>query len=128
MWSRSFLSSLAAIISAGPPFGHRMMGIEPVSPVNVPLDCLTMTRVLTHGYCHAEKPADNPIYIRIDLLVAGVRAIHRPVCVLAHAQTEEVGLADDEVQVLIEHLTDVLCRPSLSCLRSEVFQQRPGDR
>lgn len=29
MWSRSFRSSLVAISSAAPPFGHRIIGMEP---------------------------------------------------------------------------------------------------
>jgi hypothetical protein len=44
MWSLSFLSSLAAIISAAPPLGHRMMGIVPcvTTTLNSPLTIRSM--------------------------------------------------------------------------------------
>ena len=58
MWSRSFLSSFAAIISAAPPLGHRRIGIVPAHNLlgqeslpqgdyDVPIVTTTLKRPLT---------------------------------------------------------------------------------
>ena len=80
-----------------------MIGMEPK---------LVSTRVarafarLTHGHGYTEQPTNDTIDFRIDLLVASLRTVHGVIDILAHAQTEQVGLANNEVQVLIVNLLD----------------------
>ena len=59
MWSLSLRSNFAAIISAGPPLGHRMIGIEPVLLSARFLNCLL--REPTHGYYYTEETTDYPL-------------------------------------------------------------------
>lgn len=79
----------------------------------------------THRYCDAKQSADDAVDIVIDLFVARLSTVHRPVCLLAHTQAEQVGFADNEVQVLVEDLTDALGGVRLGRLRCEVFEQWP---
>lgn len=43
--------------------------------------------------------------------------------ILSHPQTEQIRLADDEIQVLIEDLSDVLGGAGVGGLGGEVFEQ-----
>ena len=59
IWSLSLRSNFAAIISAGPPLGHRMIGIEPVR-----LSAGLMNyrlRELTHCNYYTEEATDYPL-------------------------------------------------------------------
>ena len=97
MWSRSFRSSFAAIISAAPAFGQRMIGIVPVHDSLVSREVNTAFSEHTHSDRHAEESTDYPVDVRIKIIIARLGAVHRPVCLLAHAKAEQAGLADDEV-------------------------------
>ena len=57
-WSRSFRSSFADMSSAAPPFGHRMIGIDPVARLSLVQDS---RKQHTHCNGYAEKPADHPV-------------------------------------------------------------------
>ncbi len=83
MWSLNLRSSFAAIISAGPPFGLRIIGIEPVA--RLAESGIFYGGRLTHGNYHTKKAADCSIYQRIYLLVCCLCAVQCPVCVFAHA-------------------------------------------
>lgn len=80
-----------------------MIGMEPG---------LISTRVagafarLTHGHGYTEQTTNDTIDFRIDLLIASLRTVHGVINILAHAQTEQVGFADNEVQVLVVDLFD----------------------
>lgn len=82
----------------------------------------------THGNCDTEQTDNYPVHFRIDIFVLGVRTVHDPVCILAHAETKKVGLGDDEVEILVVYLCDVICRPGGCCLGGKVFEKRAGDR
>lgn len=61
---------------------------------------------LTHGHGHTEQATNDTVDFRIDLLVTSLRTVHGVINILAHAQTEQVGFADNEVQVLVVDLFD----------------------
>ena len=58
IWSRSFRSSFAEIISAAAPFGHLIMGMtpEPLAEFPVSVDDLT------HGGHNTKEATDNSVY------------------------------------------------------------------
>ena len=86
-------------------------------------ECLPKPVKRTHGYCNAEQAAYYSVYIQIDIVVARLCTVHRPVCVVSHTQTEQVGFGDDEIEILIEHLADAFGCSGLCCLSGEFFKQ-----
>lgn len=45
-----------------------------------------------------------------------------------HAETEEIGLGDNKVEVLVVQLRDVFGCARVRCLRCELFEENPGYR
>lgn len=84
-----------------------MMGIEPAI-ANQNGSASAVPEEHTHGHSNAEQPAHNLVNICVKLLVASLCAVHGPVYILAHSEAEKIGLADDEIQVLIKHLGNAL--------------------
>lgn len=57
----------------------------------------------THGHNNTEQAADYAVNDMIQLIVFRLGAIQCPVRVfLLHAEAEQVGLGDDEIQILVE--------------------------
>jgi hypothetical protein len=77
---------------------------------------------LTHGDSYAEQTTHDAIDFCVNLVIAGLRAVHGVVDILAHTETEQVGLADDEVEVLIVDLLDAFRCSSGGDLGCKVFQ------
>ena len=126
MWSRSLRSSFADIISAAAPLGHRIMGM---TPVTISFKLCSWKSAHTHSNNDAEQAAHNPLYYIFQLLIRRLCAVKRPIgVILAHTQTEQIRLADNEVQVLIEDLRDVFRRSCFGCLGCEIFEQGAGYR
>lgn len=83
-----------------------MIGMEPEL-------ALVSTRVakafarLTHSHGYTEQTTNDTINFRIDLLIASLRTVHGVIDILAHAQTEQVGFANNKVQVLVVDLLNI---------------------
>ena len=99
------------------------MGIEPVSQsatVKGP-----EARVLTHRNRNTEQSTNDLVHVGIDIVVTRLSAVHCPVGILAHAQTKQIRLRYDEVEVFVKDGSDMVCCIRLRCLCSELFQERP---
>lgn len=82
---------------------------------------------LTHCDAHAEQAADHLIDNSIQILVAGLPTVNLVVRIIPQAQAEEIGLCDNEVEVLIEDLRNMLRRAGGGYLRGKVLEKRPGN-
>lgn len=82
----------------------------------------------THCHRHTEKPTHDAIDILVNLFIARLCTVHRPVCPFPHPQAEQIRFADDEIQILVINLTDALRSARLCSLRCEVFEQGTGYR
>ena len=75
-----------------------------------------------------KQPTYDPLYRRREFFVCSFRAVHCPVCVLAHAQAEKIRFADYEVEVLIVDLGYIFGCIGGCYSGSKLFEKRPGNR
>lgn len=75
----------------------------------------------THRDCNAEQTADHAINIGVNVIVACGCTIHRQVG-FRHTKTEQIWLADSEVEVLVENLADAFGSACFGCLSCKVFK------
>lgn len=120
MWSRNFRSSLVAISSAGPPLGHRMIGIVPVW--SIICSCYSSKQVvLTHCYTHTEQATNNFVNKSIQVLIGRLRAVEPIICIVSESQAEQVWLCHNKVEILVENLRNMLRCARVCYFRSKVF-------
>jgi hypothetical protein len=79
----------------------------------------------THRHNDAEKATDDPVNQGIEGLVGGGRAVERMVG-FRDAEAEEVGLFNQEAQVLIEDLRNMLRGSCRRGICGEVFESSSG--
>ena len=108
-WSRSFRSSLVAIILASSDCGHRMMGTEPIVTLtlNSPLTILS-----TAASCTASS----------TLALLKVQYDSLPIPKLNRS-----GLSNNEVEILVVDLCYAFGRVCGGNLGGEVFEELSGD-
>lgn len=78
--------------------------------------------VHTHRDAHAKQSANDIVNDTIQILIARLRAVDLPVGIISQTQTEEIRLRNDEIQILIEDLSNMFRRPGCSYLAREILQ------
>lgn len=79
-----------------------------------------------HGDDDGEEAGDDAVHDDVEVLVGGEAAVEGVVGAL-HVEVEQVGLGDDEVEVLVVDLGEVLCGGRGNGLGAKVLEQGPGD-
>jgi hypothetical protein len=106
IWSRSFRSSLADIISAAAPLGQRMIGMTPGAISNAQSSGRC---VCTHCDHNTEQSTNDSVYYVVQFLILRSSTIQSPVSVLlSHSQAKQVWLSNNEIKVLIVELRNAL--------------------
>ena len=92
------------------------------------LSSIPRDEIHTHGNTDAEKAADHLVDDCIQIFVTRLPAIDFVIGIIPQAQTKEIWLCDNEVEVLIKDLCNILRCAGSGYLRSKVLEEGARDR